>query len=80
MTPIQELFSQLKIEHPNLFNIYTTEGKEFINSYIKFIKMEKQEIIDAYEIGFADGFDDGRYNDETKYTGAEQYYNKTFNK
>lgn len=52
-TPMQELFSQLEIEHPNLFNVYTTEGKEFINSYIKFIKLEKQ-YVDNKVIHFAE--------------------------
>lgn len=43
-TVMQQLFSKLEIEHPNLFNIYTAEGKEFINEYIKFIELEKNQI------------------------------------
>ena len=42
--------------------------------------MEKEQIVDAYEIGFADAWDDARYDDEPKHAGAEQYYNETFNK
>ncbi len=41
---MQEMFSQLEIDQPQLFNINTTEGKTFVNSYIKFIKMEKNDI------------------------------------
>ena len=41
-------------------------------------KIEKEQIQDAYEIGFADAWDDALYNDEPNYTGAEQYYNETF--
>ena len=52
-TPMQELFSQLEIEHPNLFNVYTNEGKEFINNYIKFIELEKN-YIDNKVIHFAE--------------------------
>lgn len=52
-TVMQELFSKLEIEHPNLFNVYTTEGKEFINDYIKFIKLEKEQI-DNKAIHFAE--------------------------
>ena len=52
-TAMQELFSKLEIEHPNLFNIYTTEGKEFVNEYIKFIELEKQQI-DNKAIHFAE--------------------------
>jgi hypothetical protein len=40
--------------------------------------MEKEQIEDAYEIGFADAWDDARYDDEPTYAGAEQYYNKTY--
>ena len=41
-------------------------------------EMEKQQIMDAYEIGFADAWDDARYDDEPKYASAEQYYNETY--
>jgi hypothetical protein len=40
--------------------------------------MEKEQIIDAYEIGFADAWDDAKYDDEPKYAGSEQYYNQTY--
>jgi hypothetical protein len=42
-TAMQELFSQLEIEHPNLFNTNTLEGRKFINDYYKFFEMEKQQ-------------------------------------
>ena len=44
----------------------------------QFKEMQKQQIMDAYEIGFADAWDDARYDDEPTYAGAEQYYNETF--
>ena len=40
--------------------------------------MEKEQIMDAYEIAFSDAWDYARYNDEPKYASAEQYYNETF--
>jgi hypothetical protein len=43
-------------------------------------EMEKEQIEDAYETGFADAWDDATYDDEPTYTGAEHYYNVTFNK
>jgi hypothetical protein len=52
-TVMQQLFSKLENEHPNLFNVYTTEGKEFINDYVKFIKLEKEQI-DNKAIHFAE--------------------------
>jgi len=39
-------------------------------------EMEKEQIEDAYAYGYADGFDDVKYDDEPK--GAEQYYNETY--
>ena len=75
-TAMQELFSQLEIEHPNLFNLNTTEGKNFINNYIKFIKMEKQQIIDAH--GTKKDYSFSQIDPKT-ITG-EQYYNETFKK
>ncbi len=45
---MQELFSQLEIEHPNLFNTNTLEGRKFINDYYKFFELEKQQIIEAH--------------------------------
>jgi hypothetical protein len=75
-TAIQELFSKLEIEHPNLFNTNTLEGREFINSYYKFFELEKKQIIDCWnKRSKIDGvltFTDNR-------TG-EQYYNETFKK
>ena len=45
---MQELFSQLEIEHPNLFNTNTLEGRQFINDYYKFFELERQQIIEAH--------------------------------
>ncbi len=41
-------------------------------------EMEKEQIENAYEIGFADAWDDARYDDEPKYATAEQYYKETY--
>ena len=75
-TAIQELFSQLEIEHPALFNTNTLEGKQFINDYYKFFELEKKQII------FAHGNKTKNIkiitsNDSYILTG-EDYYNETF--
>ena len=72
---MQELFSQLEIEHPNLFNTHTQEGRKFINDYYKFFEMEKQQIIDAWENGYEHGACVNK--DKAKYYGI-QYYKETF--
>lgn len=66
-TAIQELFSQLEIEHPNLFNTNTLEGRKFINDYYKFFELEKQQIIDAFDLAC---------QDENRI--GKEYYNETF--
>ena len=55
---------------------------EQINEFIPLLnqakQMEKEQIENAYEIGFADAWDDARYDDEPTYIGAEQYYEQTY--
>jgi hypothetical protein len=68
-TAMQEMFSQLEIDQPQLFNINTAEGKAFVNDYHRFIELEKQQIINA--------FDDACEDDNR--IGIE-YYNETFKK
>ena len=49
-TAVQQVFSELEELHPNLFNINTTEGKEFVHHFHKYIAMEKEQIVDAHGI------------------------------
>ena len=72
-TAVQELFSELEIMHPQLFNVYTTEGKEFINHFHKYLKMEKQQIVDAWFGGYLNG-------EIKNKLASEDYYNETFKK
>jgi len=69
-TAVQQVFSDLEKLHPQLFNIYTTEGKEFINHFHKYLELEKQQIIDALITSEVELLSWG--------ISAEQYYNKTF--
>ena len=76
-TPMQELFSQLEIEHPNLFNTNTLEGRKFINDYYKFFEIEKLHIINAH------GNQEKKYGGVTNYTyilTGEDYYNEVYKK
>jgi hypothetical protein len=77
-TAIQEVFSDLEKLHPNLFNIYTSEGKEFVNHFHKYLEIEKQQIIEAHGDKQKLKSNPGSivtygYN----FTG-EMYYNETF--
>jgi hypothetical protein len=70
-TAVQQVFSELEELHPNLFNINTTEGKEFVHHFHKYIAMEKEQIKFFFEKGHL-------------YSGCliglEECYNKNFNK
>jgi hypothetical protein len=74
-TAVQEVFSDLEELHPNLLNVYTTEGKEFINHFHKYLELEKQQIVEAHGNKLKKSKDEGNY--EYWFSG-EDYYNKTF--
>ena len=77
-TAIQEVFSDLEKLHPNLFNIYTSEGKEFVNHFHKYLEIERQQIIEAH--GDKQKLKSNPNSIVTygyNFTG-EMYYNKTF--
>ena len=72
-TALQEVFSDLEKLHPQLFNVYTTEGKFFINHFHKYLKIEKQQIVDAWFGGYLNG-------EIKNKLASEDYYNETFKK
>ena len=77
-TAVQEVFSDLEKLHPQLFNVYTTEGKEFINHFHKYLAMEKEQITLSHINGQSE-FDTEKFRQYNKDL-AEAYYNKTFKK
>ena len=64
MTAVQQVFSDLEKLQPHLFNMHSVEGKEFVNHFHKYLAVEKQQIIDAYE--------------SLEHRHGENYYNETF--
>jgi hypothetical protein len=74
-TAMQELFSQLEIEHPNLFNTNTLEGRKFINDYYKFFELEKIQIISAHGNQTRKS---GGISNYTYILTGEEYYNEIY--
>jgi len=72
-TAVQQVFSELETLFPNYFNVYTTEGKEFINHFHKYLDIEKQQIIDTYD--FVSSKICTQCDD---FKTGEQYYKETF--
>ncbi|CAB4127122.1 hypothetical protein UFOVP87_48 [uncultured Caudovirales phage] len=62
-TAVQEVFSELEKLHPHLFNIYSNEGREFVNHFHKFIEIENQQMKDIYTQCQED-MADKKYTDE----------------
>jgi hypothetical protein len=70
-TAVQEVFSDLEGLYPELFNMHSIMGKEFINHFHKYLALEKQQIVDAWFGGYLNG----EIKSKLK---SEQYYNETY--
>ena len=73
-TAVQEVFSELEKLHPNLFNVYTTEGKEFINHFHKYLELEKQQMWEYIKNYYVNGENSLLFHKNE----FEQYYNETY--
>jgi predicted RNA-binding protein with RPS1 domain len=67
-TALQQAFNELEKMHPNLFNIYSEDGRNFINHFHKFLAIEKEQIMNAYEDG----------QSEYSIKDKKEYYNETY--
>ena len=68
MTALQQVFSDLIELHPQFFNL-SPEGKNFVHHFHKYLEVEREQIVKAY--------DKGEFNSGCNET-AEQYYVKTY--
>jgi hypothetical protein len=75
-TAVQQVFSELENLHPHLFNIYSTEGREFVNHFHKFLEIEKQQILKSFIEGRDNSIDYFSPNNDT--LEEENYYKETF--
>jgi len=75
LTAVQELFSKLEKEYPNLFNIHSAEGREFINNYHYILEMENQQTQKTIEEVF-EWLTKNNYVTDLKETLIEQFKNK----
>jgi hypothetical protein len=77
LTALQQLFSDLEKSQPGLFSVYTVDGRNCINQFFKYLEIEKQQIINAFNEGEINSVD--YFNPENiTIEEAEQYYNETY--
>jgi hypothetical protein len=64
-TALQQAFARLEELHPSLFDIHTEKGRTFVNEFSKFLEVEKEQMIELWNIAVT-------------CESFEQYYNETF--
>jgi ABC-type Zn uptake system ZnuABC Zn-binding protein ZnuA len=50
-TTVQQLMTELKELHPELFDVYTEKGRQFVNNFHKYLDIEKEQIVQAFNYG-----------------------------
>ena len=74
-TVLQQVFSELEILHPSLFDIHTEKGRQFVNQFWKFLKMEEVQTIN----GFLKGVEFATDDDPTwSIKDAREYFKNNF--
>lgn len=64
-TAIQEMMLEIEANYPQLFDVYSQLGRSFMNDMSKFLEIEKEQIIKA--------FNEGTWSDDEKIK-ADEYY------
>ena len=67
-TAVQEVFSDLEELYPELFNMHSIMGREFVNHFHKYLDIEKQQMRDA-SCPYVGGWEDDDF---------EYWYNQTY--
>ena len=71
ITALQEAFSLLEELHPSLFDIHTEKGRTFVNTFHEFLELEKEQIEEAYNVGYHN-------SSICSIMNCEEYYEETF--
>ena len=67
-TALQQAFSDLEEMQPHLFNTFSQQGRDFVYHFHKYLEIEKQQIMNAFEDG----------QSELSLKDKKEYYNETF--
>jgi hypothetical protein len=78
-TALQQVFSDLEKLHPNLFNVYTTEGKKinyFQVCFHKYLALERKQITKAFDMG--EKYEHHYLKNSSPKINSDEYYNQTY--
>ena len=64
---------QFLIENLNIQNF-----KDFAGIINQALEIEKKQITESYDVGFANGIDEGAYGEGLYYINGENYYNEVY--
>ena len=53
-TAVQQLMTELKELHPELFDVYTEKGRQFVNNFHKYLQIEKDQVVQSFNDGALD--------------------------
>jgi hypothetical protein len=70
-TPVQQLMTELRELHPEFFDVHTDKGRQFLNNFHKYIAIEKEQIVDAFDNGAKEW-------NPIEYSDGQHYYNSTY--
>lgn len=73
-TAIQEMMSEIQANYPHLFDVYSQLGRSFVNDMHKYLEMEKEQIIEAFNSGQA------KEASECFWTKGNYYYENKYGK
>jgi len=70
-TAVQQLMTELRELHPEFFEVHTDKGRQFLNNFHKYIAIEKEQIVDAFDNGTKEW-------NPIEYSDGQHYYTLTF--
>lgn len=76
LTALNQVMRDIEQYYPNLFDLNTAQGKEFVSRFYKYLEVEKEQIIDALFFGIH--LENNKI--DSPLTRAEQYYTETYEK
>lgn len=85
LSALNQVMRDIKQYYPNLFDLNTAQGREFVSRFYKYLELEKEQITGAYLQAKMENLnmpDSMKYYDilEQNKIKAEQHYTETYEK